>query len=448
MDLKAKGLQKQYIPVSIPAPETQWQLFFDDVDLGPEDVVGEIDKGFSILFKSLNPERILVGSICCGLGRYALNRAVDYVKERKVFNNVPIGAYQGLQHPLASARTDVEMASLMTLKAAWIFDQGREAGEFANMAKLAAADAGIKAVDTARAVPWRQRLHQGIRHLRPLSAGASVEDRAAQSRNDPQLHRRACDGLAAQLLGYRAMAMMKSDVSTASDEYRRNRQAYDARIADLHARRAAAALGGPERARQLHKERKQLLPRERIAALIDPGSPFLEFCQLAGEGMYDGVPPGGSIITGVGMVSGRACMIIANDATVKGGTYYGITCKKHVRAQRFAWQHRLPCVTLGAIRRRQPAGSAQHLPRRRPVRLDLLQPDPDVERRHSADRRRSRALDGGRRLYAGAVRRDRHRAQSRRDVPGRAAARLRRDTGKKSAWKRSAAARCIAASAA
>ena len=149
VDLKAKGLQKQYIPVSIPAPETQWQLFFDDVDLGPEDIVGEIDKGFSILFKSLNPERILVGSICCGLGRYALNRAVDYVRERKVFNDVPIGAYQGLQHPLASARTDVEMASLMTLKAAWTFDQGREAGEFANMAKLAAADAGIKAVDTA-----------------------------------------------------------------------------------------------------------------------------------------------------------------------------------------------------------------------------------------------------------------------------------------------------------
>src|ERR1700685_252104 len=143
VDLKAKGVHKQYIPVSIPAPETQWQVFFDDVDLGPEDVVGEVDKGFGILFKSLNPERILVGSICCGLGRYALNRAVEYAKERRVFNNVPIGSYQGLQHPLASARTDVELASLMTLKAAWIFDQGREAGEFSNMAKLAAADAGI-----------------------------------------------------------------------------------------------------------------------------------------------------------------------------------------------------------------------------------------------------------------------------------------------------------------
>jgi len=149
VDLKAKGVEKQYIPVSIPAPETQWQLFFDEVDLGREDVVGEIDRGFGILFKSLNPERILVGSICCGLGRYALKRAVAYASERKVFKDVPIGAYQGLQHPLASAHTDVEMASLMTLKAAWIFDQGREAGDFANMAKLAAADAGIKAVDTA-----------------------------------------------------------------------------------------------------------------------------------------------------------------------------------------------------------------------------------------------------------------------------------------------------------
>ncbi|WP_050406594.1 carboxyl transferase domain-containing protein [Bradyrhizobium embrapense] len=142
------------------------------------------------------------------------------------------------------------------------------------------------------------------------------------------------------------MAIMKSDVVTSTEEYARNRSAYAERVADLRRRRAAAALGGPERARKLHKERDQLLPRERIAALIDPGSPFLEFCQLAGEGLYEGVPPGGSIITGVGMISDRPCMIIANEPTVKGGTYYGITCKKHVRAQRFAWQHRLPCVTL------------------------------------------------------------------------------------------------------
>ena len=150
VDLKAKGSRRSNISRSaFRRRKPNGSCSSTRSTSGPEDVVGEIDKGFGILFKSLNPERILVGSICCGLGRYALNRAVDYAKERKVFNNVPIGAYQGLQHPLASARTDVEMASLMTLKAAWIFDQGREAGEFANMAKLAAADAGIKAVDTA-----------------------------------------------------------------------------------------------------------------------------------------------------------------------------------------------------------------------------------------------------------------------------------------------------------
>ncbi|GMV54359.1 MAG: acetyl-CoA carboxylase subunit beta [Betaproteobacteria bacterium] len=142
------------------------------------------------------------------------------------------------------------------------------------------------------------------------------------------------------------MAVMKSLLNRNSEEFRRNEAAYLAKIADLHARRAAANVGGPDKARRLHKERGQLLPRERVAALLDPGSPFLEFCHLAGEGMYEDVPTGGSIITGVGLVSGRPCMIIVNDATVKGGTYFGITCKKHVRAQRFAWQHRLPCITM------------------------------------------------------------------------------------------------------
>ncbi len=142
------------------------------------------------------------------------------------------------------------------------------------------------------------------------------------------------------------MTHLLSNISTAEEEFRLNRAAYEERVADLHRRRAAAVIGGPERARRLHRERKQMLPRERVAALIDPGSPFLEFGQLAGEGFYDDVPPGGGIITGVGLVAGRPCMIIANDATVKGGTYFRITAKKHVRAQMYAWQHRLACITL------------------------------------------------------------------------------------------------------
>lgn len=142
------------------------------------------------------------------------------------------------------------------------------------------------------------------------------------------------------------MTALKSSIVTGSEEFQRNRAHYLARIADLHRRRAETNQGGSDKARALHKSRGQLLPRERIAALIDPGSPFLDFGHLAGEGMYEGVPPGGTIVTGVGQVCGRSCMLIVNDATVKGGTMFGITTKKHTRAQLFAWQHRLPCITM------------------------------------------------------------------------------------------------------
>lgn len=142
------------------------------------------------------------------------------------------------------------------------------------------------------------------------------------------------------------MTILDTRISTADEEFRLNRQAYDQVIADLHARRRRACEGGPPKARARHVARDKLLPRDRIDALLDPGSPFLEVAQLAGEDKYEGVPPGASIITGIGLVSGRPCMIIANDATVKGGTYYGMTCKKHVRAQRIAWEHRLPSITM------------------------------------------------------------------------------------------------------
>lgn len=149
VDMKSAGVSKTLIPVAFPAPETQWQVFFDDVPLSQADVVGEVDKGFNILFDTLNPERIILAGLCTGIGRFALGRAVEYANERKLFRNTPIGAYQGVQHPLAIARTEIELASLMALKAAWAYDQGLAAGEFANMAKYAAAEAGIRAVDSA-----------------------------------------------------------------------------------------------------------------------------------------------------------------------------------------------------------------------------------------------------------------------------------------------------------
>lgn len=142
------------------------------------------------------------------------------------------------------------------------------------------------------------------------------------------------------------MGILTSRLSTRTEAYRLNHEAYATRIQDLHARRSAARAGGPPHMHVKHLARNKVLPRHRIELLIDPGSPFLELGELTGEGKYAGVSPGASIITGVGLVSGRPCMIMANDATVKGGTYFGLTCKKHVRAQTFAWQHRLPCITL------------------------------------------------------------------------------------------------------
>ena len=114
----------------------------------------------------------------------------------------------------------------------------------------------------------------------------------------------------------------------------------------LRADVAAAALGGPEKARERHTSRGKLLPRERVERLLDPGSPFLEIGQLAANGVYGEDIPGAGMIAGIGRVSGRQCMIVCNDATVKGGTYYPLTVKKHLRAQEIAEANHLPCIYL------------------------------------------------------------------------------------------------------
>ncbi len=115
---------------------------------------------------------------------------------------------------------------------------------------------------------------------------------------------------------------------------------------DLWASVAEAALGGTATSRERHVARGKLLPRERVERLLDPGSPFLEIGQLAANDLYDGEVPGAGVIAGIGRVSGRQCMIVANDATVKGGTYYPMTVKKHLRAQEVALENRLPCIYL------------------------------------------------------------------------------------------------------
>ncbi|OWU83139.1 methylcrotonoyl-CoA carboxylase [Oceanicola sp. 22II-s10i] len=142
------------------------------------------------------------------------------------------------------------------------------------------------------------------------------------------------------------MSVITSAVSTASDEFKRNAAEFQTLLDDLRRRRRLARVGGEPAARKRHTDAGKLLPRDRVAALLDPGSPFLELAEFAGDEMYGSNPPGAGIITGIGRVSGRVCMIVANDATVKGGTYYTLTAKKHVRAQQIAWQHRLPGLTL------------------------------------------------------------------------------------------------------
>ncbi len=148
VDLDAKGLKKTPIPVEIVGPEKQFTLFFDDVVVGPDRLVGGEGDALKPLFLGLNPERIMGAATALGTGRYALDKACAYANSRKVWG-VPIGAHQGLAHPLAKAKIELELARLMTQKAAWVYDSGKDAGEPANMAKYAAAEAALACLDQA-----------------------------------------------------------------------------------------------------------------------------------------------------------------------------------------------------------------------------------------------------------------------------------------------------------
>ena len=140
------------------------------------------------------------------------------------------------------------------------------------------------------------------------------------------------------------MEILESRIDTASPEFRERAGAIESLVAALREELAKARRGGSGRER--HAEQKKMFVRDRVDALLDPGSPFLELSPLAAHGMYDGEAPGAGLVTGIGRVSGREVMVVANDATVKGGTYYPITVKKHLRAQEIALENRLPCVYL------------------------------------------------------------------------------------------------------
>src|ERR1043166_2298875 len=132
---------------------------------------------------------------------------------------------------------------------------------------------------------------------------------------------------------------LTSAADPAWEAWRASEAAHRALVEELRTKRAAARLGGGEKARARHTARGKLLPRDRVDTLLDPGSPFLELAPLAADGMYDGQEPAAGVIAGSGRVSGRECVIVANDATVKGGTYYPMTVKKHLRAQEVALEN-------------------------------------------------------------------------------------------------------------
>jgi 3-methylcrotonyl-CoA carboxylase beta subunit len=142
------------------------------------------------------------------------------------------------------------------------------------------------------------------------------------------------------------VARIESVIDPRSREFRANVAQWQVLNDEVKAARAAASLGGNEKSRERHVARGKLLPRERVMRLVDPGSPFLELSPLAAYGMYEGDIHAAGVITGIGRVSGRECMIVCNDATIKGGTYYPMTVKKHIRAQEIARENRLPCIYL------------------------------------------------------------------------------------------------------
>jgi 3-methylcrotonyl-CoA carboxylase beta subunit len=142
------------------------------------------------------------------------------------------------------------------------------------------------------------------------------------------------------------MPVIPTALDRRSDSFRTGEAAMRALVADLRAKTADIARGGDEASRRRHERRGKLLARERIRLLLDPGSPFLEFSAFAAYGMYDGAVPAAGIVTGIGRIAGTECVLVANDATVKGGTYFPLTVKKHLRAQEIARDNRLPCLYL------------------------------------------------------------------------------------------------------
>ena len=188
------------------------------------------------------------------------------------------------------------------------------------------------------------------------------------------------------------MSTIVSRIDRHGPTFKANAAHYDGLLVELRARHAHALAGGGARLIERHHARNKMLVRERIDLLLDPLTPFLELSPLAAWGLYENEVPSAGIVTGIGVIAGTPCMIIANDATVKGGSFFAETVKKHVRAQDIAEHHRLPVHLPRRLRRRVPAGAGPRVSRQGPLRQHVLPAVPDVGSGHAADRGRVRRL--------------------------------------------------------
>jgi 3-methylcrotonyl-CoA carboxylase beta subunit len=199
------------------------------------------------------------------------------------------------------------------------------------------------------------------------------------------------------------MAILKPIAPTRGEQFDTNRKAMLDALAVVDEAVKAALDGGGQAARERHVSRGKILPRERVARLLDPGSPFLEVGATAAHGLYNNDAPCAGVIAGVGRVEGREVMIVANDATVKGGTYYPMSVKKHLRAQEIAEANRLPCIYLVDSGGANLPNQDEVFPGPRSLWPHLLQPGQHVGQGHRADCRRHGLVHGRRGVCAGHV---------------------------------------------
>ena len=390
-----------------------YPVFFENCEVPADNVMGGEGVGAKILMSGLDYERAVLSGGPLGIMAACMDAVVPYLHERKQFGQ-SIGEFQLMQGKVADMYTTLQACR------AYVYAVGR-ACDSADHARTLRKDAAGAILYAAEKATWMAgeaiQALGGVGYTNEFPVGrlwrdAKLYEIGAGTIGDPPHVDRS-----RTVCGDDVMPQLASKLNPRSDDFKANAAAMRALVDDLHAQLAHIAQGGGADARAKHLARGKLLPRDRVEMLLDPGTPFLEIAPLAaldmyGEGRHDAAP-GAGLITGIGRVSGVECVIVCNDATVKGGTYYPMTVKKHLRAQEIAQQNRLPCIYLVDSRRRQPAEPGRRVPRPRALRPHLLQPGQHERAGHPADRGGDGLVHRRRRLRAGDERRDRSSSRTR-----------------------------------